>query len=435
MNIKKIINFEVKDNKDKTLQQKSIKALGYFLVLMILCTLLSRFADTLTIPIIRTDRSKQMTINHDISPQGSVIQKRDISISTLPNMKVNYVNVGVGSLVKTGDVLVELDLDTINKQIEELSKQISDKQKLVARAQEDYNIAASEIDKNIQELLNAVNDAEKRLNDFKKKSKEDKEASGLSEEELAADYNAKKDAYNEAVNNKSNSLLSAQRTLDDVTAESNTDELSAQLAQVQALASAEGKVLAQSDGVITKVSAEAGVLTSEEAILAMADKSAGYKFVAQIPKEQKKYAVQGQPVSVQLDDDNNGYLDELTIESVTKDKDDESLYNVTVNIPVGIGEVGESGKINISSDVKKYTTCVPLEALHSEGNNQYYILVVDNVETVLGEEMRAQKISVVVKEKNDTYAALEDGTISSNQDIIISSNKNISDGDRVRKDK
>ena len=73
---------------------------------MILCTLLSRFADTLTIPIITTDRSKQMTINHDISPQGSVIQKRDISISTLPNMKVNYVNVGVGSLVKTGDEFI-----------------------------------------------------------------------------------------------------------------------------------------------------------------------------------------------------------------------------------------------------------------------------------------------------------------------------------------
>ena len=48
--IKKIINFKyIKKGKD-TLQKKAVKALFAFLVLMIGCTMLSRAADSMTIP-------------------------------------------------------------------------------------------------------------------------------------------------------------------------------------------------------------------------------------------------------------------------------------------------------------------------------------------------------------------------------------------------
>ena len=60
--VKKIINFKyIKKGKD-TLQKKAVKALLAFLVLMIGCTMLSRAADSMTIPRIKVDTPKSKTI-------------------------------------------------------------------------------------------------------------------------------------------------------------------------------------------------------------------------------------------------------------------------------------------------------------------------------------------------------------------------------------
>lgn len=59
MKIKEIIKYQWKSKTNKTLQQKALKLLAYFLVLMVILTILSRFADSLLIPIVKVETQKE----------------------------------------------------------------------------------------------------------------------------------------------------------------------------------------------------------------------------------------------------------------------------------------------------------------------------------------------------------------------------------------
>ena len=70
-------------------------------------------------------------------------------------------------------------------------------------------------------------------------------------------------------------------------------------------------------------------------------------------------------------------------------------------------------------------------------------LPLNNLEmTSLSSEYGEKEVASIIKatgvervriaDKNDTYAALTEGTISNSQKIIVSSNKTIKEGDRVR---
>lgn len=59
-------------------------------------------------------------------------------------------------------------------------------------------------------------------------------------------------------------------------------------------------------------------------------------------------------------------------------------------------------------------------------------LSIEQYESVLGTETRARRVGVTVLEKNESYAALSEGGISSQQEVIISSAKAVDDGSRVR---
>ena len=109
--IKKIINFKyIKKGKD-TLQKKAVKALFAFLVLMIGCTMLSRAADSMTIPRIKVDTPKSKTIVDEVKAKGVVAKNREEKISVVEGLKIDYVNISVGSSIKVVDTLVELDKD------------------------------------------------------------------------------------------------------------------------------------------------------------------------------------------------------------------------------------------------------------------------------------------------------------------------------------
>ena len=118
--IKKIINYKyVKKGKD-TLQKKALKSLVAFLFVMIICTMLSRFADSLTIPVITTENPKTKTIVDEVKASGRIVKSREEKISIVEGLKIDYVNVSLGSTIKVGDTLVEFDMDAIKKEGYEL---------------------------------------------------------------------------------------------------------------------------------------------------------------------------------------------------------------------------------------------------------------------------------------------------------------------------
>ena len=424
--IKQIINFKyIKKGKD-TLQKKAVKALFAFLVLMIGCTMLSRAADSMTIPRVKVDSPKSKTIVDEVKAKGVVSKNREEKISVVEGLKIDYVNISVGSSIKVGDTLVELDKDDLQAKVDELKKNIEQEQKTLSRATEDYNKAINTKKKAVQTALNEMNTAKQALDNYNNSSEEEKDP--MMEESLKADYESKKEMYNSAVAD-SNDNVDLDRALQDAKDSLKIDEYNKELAKLQPLLDAGGKIVSEKEGIVTSVVAENGGVTTDT-IASTADKNEGYKFVGEIDKSNRTLVKQGQAVALNLGA--SGIIENLTIDSISKSDDNPDNLKVTVVLPVGIGEIDDSGEIIVSSKSKKYGTCVPLQALRQGDGDSYYVLVVTEKETVLGEELTANKVDVKVEKKDGEYAAVPDGVLGRNDKIIIDSNKTVEDGDRVR---
>ena len=424
--IKKIINFKyIKKGKD-TLQKKAVKALFAFLVLMIGCTMLSRAADSMTIPRIKVDTPKSKTIVDEVKAKGVVAKNREEKISVVEGLKIDYVNISVVSSIKFWDTLVELDKDDLQAKVDEIKKNIEQEQKTLSRATEDYNKAINTKKKAVQTALNEMNTAKQALDNYNNLSEEEKDS--MMEESLKADYESKKELYNSAVAD-SNDTVDLDRSLQDTKDSLKIEEYNKELAKLQPLLDASGKIVSEKEGIVTSVVAENGGVTTDT-IASIADKNEGYKFVGEIDKSNRTLVKQGQTVALNLG--SSGIIENLTIDSISKNDDNPDTLKVTVVLPVGIGEIDESGEIIVSSKSKKYGTCVPLAALRQGDGDSYYILVVTEKETVLGEELTAKKVDVKVEKRDGEYAAVSDGSLGRNDKIIIDSNKTVEDGDRVR---
>ena len=424
--IKQIINFKyIKKGKD-TLQKKAVKALFAFLVLMIGCTMLSRAADSMTIPRVKVDSPKSKTIVDEVKAKGVVSKNREEKISVVEGLKIDYVNISVGSSIKVGDTLVELDKDDLQAKVDELKKNIEQEQKTLSRATEDYNKAINTKKKAVQTALNEMNTAKQALDNYNNSSEEEKDP--MMEESLKADYESKKEMYNSAVAD-SNDTVDLDRALQDAKDSLKIDEYNKELAKLQPLLDAGGKIVSEKEGIVTSVVAENGGVTTDT-IASTADKNEGYKFVGEIDKSNRTLVKQGQAVALNLGA--SGIIENLTIDSISKSDDNPDNLKVTVVLPVGIGEIDDSGEIIVSSKSKKYGTCVPLQALRQGDGDSYYVLVVTEKETVLGEELTANKVDVKVEKRDGEYAAVPDGVLGRNDKIIIDSNKTVEDGDRVR---
>lgn len=424
--IKKIINYKyIKKGKD-TLQKKALKSLFAFLFIMVMCTMLSRVADSMTIPRVQVDKPKTKTIVDEVKAQGRVVKNREEEITTIEGLKVDYVNVSIGSSIKVGDILVELDITDLETKINEIKENISKDEKILSRATEDYNRAISAKKQVVQTALSEMNSAKQALDNYSKLSEEEKDTS--IEESLYADYQSKKSVYDQAVVD-SKDTVDLDRSLQDTKDSLQIDEYNKQLAELQPLLDDDGKIICDKEGIVTSIFVENGGITTGS-IISISDKNSGYKFIGQIEKSNRTLVKQGQSVSLNLG--SSGIVDNLTIEAISISEENSDYLDITVILPVGVGEIDDSGEIIVSSKSQKYGTCVPIAALRQGDNNNYYILVVSEKETVLGEELVAKKIDVKVEKKDGEFAAINDGAISRSEKVIVDSNKTIEDGDRVR---
>lgn len=86
--------------------------------------------------------------------------------------------------------------------------------------------------------------------------------------------------------------------------------------------------------------------------------------------------------------------------------------------------------MTVQRDSKQYETCIPVQALY-ESTQGTYIYILKEKESVLGTELTTVKMDVTILDKNETYAAVDE-TALLGQQIVVSSDRNIDEGSRVR---
>ena len=304
---------------------------------------------------------------------------------------------------------------------------------------------AQELDaatKKVETAKKAKEAAEQALMQYQQEQLTAADASGKEQErQLLAAVQTAGDAYEDAVLAANEAAVTAGRAVaaagisdasDSTLAvgEITVEQMELQLEKLERLLEADGRICAPSDGLITEIAVNIGERTVDTPAVRMADLTKGYRFTAELTKEQETYIGAGDEVT--LTDSRRNHLEQLAVESVTADGENEGIYEISVPLPDDILELGAAAVLDYSSPSQTYAICVPLAALHLDERNQPYVLTYDEQDSVLGKELRARKVSVNILDQNESYAALADGSISSQDEVIVSADKAVDDGSRIR---
>lgn len=268
----------------------------------------------------------------------------------------------------------------------------------------------------------------------------EREAQKAALEQAAAEAKA---AYDAAVSARVDNIRTTARALEDAamaksapdsTAKQNEitrQQQEAALNKLLALKNADGMVKAAADGVVTQILVTTGDLTSDGAAMRLADASEGNRLTVSVEKKYADYLVTGSPVNLKPMGSKKEISD-YTISSVKKNEQDDNLMDVTIELPKDAIEMGTYVDASIVPKSENYTTVIPLQALHGS-QGRYYVLVLEEEQGVLGSELVVKSLDVEVIDKNGTSAALQEGLLTGEQEIIKSSSRMVQEGSKVRR--
>lgn len=301
-------------------------------------------------------------------------------------------------------------------------------------------------------------------------------------EQLLAAVQEKQAAYDQALQNREDSLYNAQKSLDSAnlgTAKSYSLEQSRitygqkeeEIAKLQALLDVQGRVVAPVKGMVTGVSVKAGTTTTGGGDILLSDLTGGASLTVTFPEEMRKYIREGSQAVVTAENSRNDlqgmqgaskamgqngqqrFSDRVTIRTVADSTlpgngaSDTGMsasgasgsspgdaaggsFTVTVDLPPEHFTAGETAILKVEVRSGDYDTCIPAAALHLREKDQYYVNVAEKRSAILGEEWAVRQVDVELLEKNEKYAAVEG--ISPEQEIVTEASHTLEDGSRVK---
>lgn len=430
------------------MQGKKKILLGFFvfLCLMWLCTIISKSIYASKLPVVSVDSSEQKYVEHKVEAEGIVVAGDKNPVTALSGLRVNKLMVQVGDRVEEGSVLFTVDMNDLDKIMAEKQTEISKLQLQIdtilqneelarqkkaleeQRAREDYDALSRYNNTLVGRAAEAVNQAENDIED---------QEGGTDEELKDALQSA---AYAEADTKwaRDNAVKEAERNVEDILFPENEDatlssyqlelsDMQKDLAQYQAVKDADGLITAPKDGLITDIYIDAGSRIPESAVMLFADDTVPCQFKTVLDREQKKYVGLNDTVSLKLEGSRET---EVTVDYLAESGTVPGSYEIYINLPEGMGMPGLSGTMSHTETGEKYPCCISPLALHKE-DARSYVYVVKEREGILGMEYYVEEVNVKVLDENERWAAVE-GALDSDSQIIISSTKEVHNGDIVR---
>lgn len=251
---------------------------------------------------------------------------------------------------------------------------------------------------------------------------------------------AAEDAAEDAEQTRSDTLLDAGRKVSDADLPDNADNslavsrlelnvLKNELAAYRKVYDASGQVYPEAEGIITRIQVSPGERVGDGAAAVYADLSSPMQFQVSLTKEQKKYVNQGDTAKLTL---GNSSGQEVTVDYIAENESNPELYDVRVFLPDGVGTIGQSGSFRVEAQSETYACCIPLSALHEDSSKRNFVYIVSPRAGILGTELTAEKVYVRILDQNDRYAAIEEGVIDRESELIVNSTEELKDWDVVR---
>lgn len=464
------------------MKKKLIQAAGIFFSVMLIFTILSRVSDSVNVIQIQTKNPSNQVISHEVRGTGKVEGSQEVAVFVLENLQVEQVLVYQGQTVKKGDTLLKLsrksmedaarDLEDKIKTLEGQAKELESQNKVNSqkRASEQawadnfYDLAVQSGNVSVDNAREELQAAQQRLDEFYREKEAKTSGDDLSgftdgeedftdgettiaqeddstaEAALQSDLRARQEALNEAIAGRNQTLASAGKAVADASAPEASDsslenirrELEnarADLEKVTALQNMDGIIDSPTDGVIKNLAVQTGDLTGQTAAAVLYSSDGALRMTGTISEEDMKYVSAG--AEVKLTDNNNNDISGATVENITENIEDNDIRDLSILLSDDSMAIGQSGDFSISKASGPYSCCVPLSALYSEDGKDY-VYVTDTENTVLGTVMTARKLEVTVQDQNQTTAALGEGSLSTDQAVIVQADRELKDGCRVR---
>ena len=162
--------------------RKWLKIFAVFLVLMWICTIISKSIYVARLPRVQVQTLQKKYVEHIVETDGIVTSGGELAVNVLPGLRVSSIKVQEGDYVEQGVLLFDIDLDDLSEAISnkeaELKKlkyhlsdtqfnQILESQKKeisILWAQEDYESADKETATTVERAQKALSEAETELN-------------------------------------------------------------------------------------------------------------------------------------------------------------------------------------------------------------------------------------------------------------------------------
>ena len=247
-------------------------------------------------------------------------------------------------------------------------------------------------------------------------------------------------AVEDAEQSQSDQLLDAGRKLADNQLPPDADSslsvsrlelsvLQTELAAYKKVQDASGQVYPEAEGIVTRIQVSPGERVGDGAAVVYADLSSPMQFQVSLTREQKKYVNQGDAVSLKL---GSASVKDLTVDYVAENEMNPELYDARVFLPDQVGTIGQSGSFEVEAQSETFSCCIPLNALYEDASHRTFVYIVSERSGILGTELAAEMVYVKVLDQNDTYAAIEEGVISRETELIVSSTETLEDKAVIR---
>lgn len=359
------------------------------------------------------DTERKAALEQAFRDAEAKLTQAQSSLDSLMQQRQSAIDTAIAKADTGEEPLTQEEKDAIAAQVEaEYASQVQAAQETLAQAQAERDQAKQAL----ADFTPGVQKSEQELLDALTKAKE-------AYEQAQSELGSTSRTYGQAL--ETASLPDAGSNSAEI-GQITYAQMKAQLQKLEALRDAGGEVLAPADGVVTACYVRTGQLTAETTAYLLADSGQGWKFTADVTREQSKYIGTGDKVTLRLESSGREYRDLPVMAFAAKDMGG----TLTVSLPAADIPLGAGMELTFTRKSQAYTCCVPLTALHMDAQNRAYVLTLETVNTVLGQQTRAAKVMVTVLDKNEKTAALE-GLLTDKQ-IIVSSDRTVDSGSRVR---
>ena len=441
------------------------KILLIFFIVIAVCTIISRAADSLTIPKVTVQRAQSGRIVYRLNGSGT-IEAVTKSTHLIPAGYLVESCLEDGASVEVGDVLIQFQKEQLESRRQELETALEqaklqleqaklgqkadawipaeeEAQRALAQAQTEYDQATAQkqqvqdkYNQNVAALVPEAEDYDSTKAELdaafdtelaEAQGRLDAVASGLSQAQQALESAKKSDDAIRQNNAKAQqaagySVESAQMEVD--TAEKNLQEAEELIAQ-------DGKICAEEKGVFQNTAVATGSVTTGSEFISIG--TGGLTFTAEVPKEAREKLAEGDKISIKMSGQQE--IETAITQIISGKKQEEGVEEEAVFLKVALPEdteisVGYASFSVAKDSEEEYKNILPLTAIRQDSRG-YYCLGIRATDSILGEEVRAERINITLLNKDDTQAAVE-GAIQPDTKVIVTSERDVMAGDRVR---